>query len=171
MSFRYPDGVRDFVAALDAETGTPFGRDVIGFEREDPRMAGTMEVALAWGGSDEERTLGFANSGATVEGGTHLDGFRDGVTAAVAAYVRGQGLPAADADLCAHRIGTGLRAVVSVKLDRPEFLGSTRGLLGNADVRMCVGEAVREHLGAWFEERPEQATEIVDRIVRGTHEL
>ncbi|MFD0308926.1 DNA gyrase subunit B [Streptomyces sp. NPDC127119] len=172
VSFRYPDGVRDFVAALDAETGMSLGRDVIGFEREDPRMAGTMEVALLWSGSGEERTLGFANSGATAEGGAHLDGFRDGVTAAVTAYARGRGLSAAtDADPCAHRIGAGLKAVVSVKLDRPKFLGSTRGLLGNPDVRMCVGEAVREHLANWFEERPEQAMEIVDRMVRGTHEL
>ncbi|MFE7030839.1 DNA gyrase subunit B [Streptomyces sp. NPDC057621] len=172
VSFRYPEGVRDFVAALDAETGAAFGGDVIGFEREDPRMAGTMEVALLWSGSGKEHTLGFANSGATPEGGTHLDGFRDGVTAAITACARERGLSApTDADLRAQGIGTGLRAVVSVKLDRPEFLGSTRGLLGNADVRVCVGEAVREYLGAWFEEHPKRATEIVDRIVRDDRPL
>ncbi|MET9792713.1 hypothetical protein [Streptomyces canus] len=68
------------------------------------------------------------------------------------------------------RIGEGLTAVVSVKLDRPEFLGATVGLLGNTAVRACVGEAVQEHLSTWFDERPERAAEIVARFVRGVHE-
>ncbi|MGP4046310.1 ATP-binding protein [Streptomyces sp. 2A115] len=168
--YRFPDGVRDFVAALDAETGAALHPDVIGFEREDPRMAGTMEVALLWSGSPEERMRSFANSRATPQGGMHVDGFRDGVAAAVTAYARERGmLAAADPDPGADRIGEGLTAVVSVKLDRPEFLGATIGLLGNTDVRICVGEAVREHLGNWFEEQPERAVEVVDRIVRGSH--
>ncbi|WP_234048612.1 DNA topoisomerase subunit B [Streptomyces liliifuscus] len=170
VSFRFPEGVRDFVAALDAETGSGVQPDVVGFEREDPRMAGTMEVALLWTGSREERILGFANSRATREGGTHVDGFRDGVAAAVIAYARDRGLPGADLDPRDGRICGSLMAVVSVKLDHPEFLGATRGLLGNTDVRDCVGEAVREHLGNWFEEQPERASEFVDRIVRGIHQ-
>ncbi|UUU36573.1 ATP-binding protein [Streptomyces sp. CA-210063] len=168
--FRFPDGVRDFVAALDAETGAALHPDVIGFEREDPRMAGTMEVALLWSGSREERMRSFVNSRATPQGGTHVDGFRDGVAAAVMAYARERGLLAADPDPGADRIGEGLTAVVSVKLDRPEFLGATRGLLGNTDVRVCVGKAVREHLGNWFEEQPGRAAVVVDRIVRGIHQ-
>ncbi|WP_328440386.1 DNA gyrase subunit B [Streptomyces sp. NBC_00444] len=173
--FRFPDGVRDFVAALDAETGVTFHHpDVIGFEREDPRMAGTMEVALLWSGLHDGRIRSFANSRATPEGGTHLDGFRDGVAAAVTAYARKRGLPAADPDTCADRLGeglggrtdlAGLTAVVSVKLDHPEYLGATRGRLDNTDVRACVGEAVRDHLGNWFEEQPKRAAEVVGRIV------
>jgi len=170
VSFRFPEGVRDFVATLDAETGSGVQPDVIGFEREDPRMAGTMEVALLWTGSRQERMVGFANSRATREGGTHLDGFRDGVAAAVIAYARERGLPAADLDPRDDRICRSLTAVVSVKLDHPQFLGATCGLLGNTEVRNCVGEAVREHLRNWFEEDPERAAEFVDRIVRGIHE-
>ncbi|WP_228044809.1 DNA topoisomerase subunit B [Streptomyces ferrugineus] len=169
--FRFPDGVRDFVAALDAETGALLHPDVIGFEREDPRMAGTMEVALLWSASRVERVHSFANSRATPQGGTHADGFRDGVAAAVTAYARKRGLlTAADPGPVADRIGEGLTAIVSVKLDRPEFSGATRGLLGDAEVRACVGEAVQEHLGCWFEEHPERAAEVVDRIVRGIHQ-
>ncbi|MEV2233786.1 DNA gyrase subunit B [Streptomyces phaeochromogenes] len=170
VSFRFPEGVRDLVATLDAETGSGVQPDVIGFEREDPRMAGTMEVALLWTGSRQERIVGFANSRATREGGTHLDGFCDGVAAAVIAYARERGLPAADLDPRDDRICRSLTAVVSVKLDHPQFLGATCGLLGNTEVRDCVGEAVREHLEYWFEEDPERAAEFVGRIVRGIHE-
>ncbi|MGW7730339.1 DNA gyrase subunit B [Streptomyces canus] len=171
VMFRYPGGVRDFVAALDAEAGSLLHEEVIGFEREDPRMAGVMEVAFLWNGSREERMHSFANSLATRQGGTHVDGFREGVAAAVTVYARRRGLlTAADTDLDVARIGEGLTAVVSVKLDRPQFLGATVGLLGNTAVRACVGEAVQEHLGTWFEERPERAAEIVARLVRGLHE-
>ncbi|MFI9170345.1 ATP-binding protein [Streptomyces lincolnensis] len=167
VRFRFPDGVRDFVAALDAETGAGLEPEVIGFEREDPRMAGTMEVALLWSSFHSGRVRGFANSRATAEGGTHLDGFRDGLLAAVTAYARRRGLLTdADPDPAADRIGEGLTAIVSVKLDRPEFLGSTSGLLGDVTVRACVGEAVRDHLGGWFEGHPERAAAIVERIVR-----
>lgn len=169
--FQFPHGVRDFVAALDAETGPALQSDVFGFVREDPRMAGTMEVALLWSGSGEAQVQGFANSRDTREGGTHVDGFRAGVAAAVTEFARERGLTdasePADPDACADRIGEGLTAVVSVKLDHPELLGATRELLGNAEVRSCVAEAVREHLGNWFAEHPERAAEIVNRIVRG----
>lgn len=166
VRFRFPEGVRDFVATLAAETGATLQPHVIGFEREDPRMAGTMEVAFLWGNSREERIRGFVNSRATPQGGTHVDGFRDGLAAAVTAYARKQRLlTAVDPDPGADRLGVGLTAVVSVKLDRPELLGATRGRLGNADVRACVGDAVREHLDNWFEERPERAAEAVERIV------
>ncbi|MGW3123676.1 hypothetical protein ACWDBW_42330 [Streptomyces sp. NPDC001107] len=88
VRFRFPDGVQDFVAALDAEAGANLHPDVIGFEREDPRMAGTMEVALQWSGTRKETVRSFANSRATPQGGTHVDGFRDGVAAAVTEYAR-----------------------------------------------------------------------------------
>ena len=165
--YRFPDGVRDFVAALDAETGTALQPDVFGFEREDEAMAGTMEVALLWGCSSKGQIRGFANSLATGEGGTHVDGFCDGVVAAVTAFARERGLAdASDLDACADRIVESLTAVVSVKLDQPEYLGATRTLLGNPTVRVRVAEAVREHLGTWFEERPERAADIVAGIVR-----
>lgn len=170
VSFRFPDGVRDFVAALDAERGGAPHPDVIGFEREDPRMAGTMEVAMLWSGSGQGQIRSFANSRATRQGGTHVDGFRDGVTAAVTAYARERGLLAADNDPCADRISKGLRAVVSVKLERPEYLGATHELLGNTDVRGCVRQAVREHLGNWIEEQSKQSTQVVDRILRNVHQ-
>ncbi|MCX5215719.1 ATP-binding protein [Kitasatospora sp. NBC_00240] len=165
--FRFPGGARDFVAFLDAQAATPTSPDTIGFECEDPRMAGTVEVAFRWRGSGEERIQSFANSRPTI-GGTHERGFRDGVAASVIEYARARRLlPATDSDLVADRIGVGLTAVVSVKVDQPEFEGSTREWLGNAAVRACVKQAVKDHLGRWLGENPERAAAVIDRIVRG----
>ncbi|MEU6866792.1 DNA gyrase subunit B [Streptomyces sp. NPDC046876] len=171
--FRFPGGAREFVAFLDAGAVAGVPADVIGFEREDPRMAGTVEVALRWRDSrdsrdsGEERVRSFANSRPTPGGGTHVAGFRVGVAAAVTAYARDRRLlTAADPDLGPDRIGEGLTAVVSAKLDRPEYLGATRGELGGAAVCACVEQAVREHLGTWLEAHPERGDAIVARLVR-----
>ncbi|MBM9509507.1 ATP-binding protein [Actinacidiphila acididurans] len=165
LRFHFPGGVRDFVAHLGARAGTAAHTGVIAFEAEDPRMAGTVEAALQWRDPGHEQVLGFANSRPTAEGGTHLLGLRDGVAAALGAYARRRRLlPAGEPDPSADRIGPGLTAVVSVKLDHPEFLGATRGLLGGDAVRACVTEAVRDHLGAWLEENPQQAGALVERV-------
>ncbi|MFI0965785.1 ATP-binding protein [Streptomyces sp. NPDC021080] len=165
--FRFPGGVRDFAVFLDSHMPEPAPADIIAFEHEDPRMAGVMEVAFRWCGSHEERVRSFANSRPT-EGGTHELGFRDGVVAAVTAYARQQQSSAAtDPGLGADRIGAGLTAVVSVKLDRPEFVGPTRGVLGNSEVRDCVGQAVQDHLGRWLKEQQGRAAAVIDRIVQG----
>jgi DNA gyrase subunit B len=120
------------------------------------------------GASLEARVRSFANSKPTPCGGTHVVGFRDGVTAAVNAYARKRRLLAhVDPDFSADRIAEGLTAVVSVKLDGPEFEGATRGTLGNGAVRNCVAEAVQELLGNWLEAHPEQAAAVIDRIVPG----
>lgn len=167
VRFRSPGGARDFVAFLDGPVGRPVHPDVIGFEWHDQRMEGTAEVALRWCTSREERIRSFANSHATLDGGSHVAGFRDGAAAALNAYARqARLLTAAGPDLSADRIGEGLTAVVSVKLDYPEFVGATRCTLGNAPVRHCVAEAVQEHLGNWLRAHPEQAAAIIHRIAR-----
>ncbi|MFE8009385.1 ATP-binding protein [Streptomyces sp. NPDC057418] len=166
VRLRFPGGARDFVAFLDGHEAASAPMDPIAFEYEDPRMAGVMEVAFRWCSCPEERVRSFANSRPTVNG-THTVGFRDGMAAAVTAYAREQGLlTATDPDFGPDRIGEGLTAVVSVKLDRPEFEGSTWGVLGNAEVRDCVRQAVQDHLGRWLKEDPERAAAVIDRIVQ-----
>ncbi|MQY34555.1 DNA gyrase subunit B [Streptomyces sp. RB17] len=165
---RYPGAVREFVAFLDARAETAVHPDIIGIEQDDPLMAGTIEVALRWSSSREGRIRSFANSRPTPEGGTHLAGFRDGVAAAINSRARQRWLlTTADPGLGADRICAGLTAVVSVKLDRPEFHGATCGVLGGAAVRSCVGEAVREHLGTWPARHPEHAGAVIGHVVRG----
>ncbi|MFE7637210.1 MULTISPECIES: DNA gyrase subunit B [unclassified Kitasatospora] len=166
--FHSPGGVRDFVAFLDNRDAAPAATGTLAFEGEDPRMAGTVEVALRWRAGGEERVRSFANSRPTPRGGTHELGFRDGVAAALDAYARKRLRPApAEPGLSAGQAWAGLTAVVSVKLDEPEFHGSTLDVLGNTAVRACVAEAVRRHLDAWLEEHPQQAAAVVERLVRG----
>ncbi|MFF3609930.1 hypothetical protein [Streptomyces sp. NPDC002463] len=119
----------------------------------------------------EERLHSYANSEPTPHGGTHVTGFRDGVAAAVNAYLRECRLLAEAApDLSAAQIGDGLTAVVSVKPDRPEFSGSTRGMLAGTAVRVSVAEAVQDRLRTWLDKHPEHATAITDRIIHGTRQ-
>lgn len=131
-------------------------------------MAGSVEVALRWCDSGKETVRSFANSRRTDEGGAHVEGFRAGWATALTTYARERRLLAAgDPDLGAERVGEGLAAVVSVKLDQPEFRGATLTLLAGAEVRSCVEEAVRDHVGAWLERHPEQASAVVARVARG----
>ncbi|MEV5582098.1 DNA gyrase subunit B [Streptomyces parvus] len=168
VSFRYPDGAGDFVALLDAESERVLP-EVIAFEWENERMAGIAEAALSWRSAREERVRSFANSVPTPEGGTHEVGFRTGVAAALTEHALRHGLlkpggPGLDAD----RVGEGLTAVVSVRLDRPEYDGSTGGRLGGATVRDGVEQGVREHLGSWLDRHPERAAAVIGRITRDT---
>ncbi|MFD7459314.1 MULTISPECIES: DNA gyrase subunit B [unclassified Streptomyces] len=176
--FLFPGGARDFVAFLDASAGTSAQTDVLGFEQECPLMAGSVEVALRWNDTPTERIRSFANSAPTPDGGSHVVGFHDGMAAAINAFARQRQLltdpdpdpdpdPNPAPDLTADRVGAGLTAVISVKLDRPEYLGSTRGVLGNPAVRDCVAHAVRENVGAWLADAPQPAAAVVSRIVRG----
>ncbi|MEV6332903.1 DNA gyrase subunit B [Streptomyces sp. NPDC051909] len=146
---RFPGGARDFVEFLAAGADNPVHTDILHFEWEDPRLAGTVEVALRWSEGPGAGVRSFANSARTPEGGTHVNGFLDGVAAAL-------GLPEAT--------DHGLTAVVSVKLDDPEFEGATRGLLGGEGVRDGVAEAVRGHLAACLAAHPERAGAVVRRL-------
>ncbi|MGW2554184.1 DNA gyrase subunit B [Streptomyces sp. NPDC001635] len=161
VRFRFPGGPRDHIA----EQNTPLHPDVISFEREYSEMGGAVEVALRWCDSHEQRVTSYANSLPTTCGGTHELGFRDGLAAAVNAYAREQQLlTSSDPDFTPTQLGAGLTAIVSVKLDHPEFEGATRGRLGNGPVRGCVAEAVREHLTAWLRANPVQAKAVLARI-------
>ncbi|MER8099276.1 ATP-binding protein [Kitasatospora sp. NPDC094016] len=162
VRFRFPGGPRDHIAEQGAD---PLHPDVIGFEREYSEMEGAVEVAFRWCDSREERVASYANSRPTTGGGTHELGFRDGLAAALNAHARErQLLTPSDLDLTPAQLGAGLTAVVSVKLDRPEFLGAIRDRLGNGPVRACVAEAVREHLAAWLRANPAQAAAVLARI-------
>ncbi|WP_018549537.1 ATP-binding protein [Streptomyces sp. LaPpAH-108] len=161
IRFRFPGGPAEYIA----EQRAPLHPDVIGFEREYPEMAGTVEVALRWCDRHDERIATYANSLPTTGGGTHELGFRDGLATALTACARErQLLSSSDPGFTPAQLGAGLTAVVSVKLDQPEFEGPTRNRLSNPPVRACVTEAVREHLTAWLRTNPAHATAVLARI-------
>ncbi|WP_231978203.1 ATP-binding protein [Streptomyces sp. TLI_053] len=160
VRFRYPGGVRDRLA----EQGAPPHPEVLAFERECPDMEGTVEVALCWADSHEEQVTGYANSRPTTDGGTHQLGFRDGLAAALTAVAGGQYVPTP------ARLGPGLTAIVSVKLDRPEFEGAARARLSNGPVRTCVADAVREHATAWLRADPARAAAVLARLPATTRD-
>jgi DNA gyrase subunit B len=162
LRLHFPGGVREMVAHLDGEGES----DIAGFEQDEPQMAGMMEIAWRWRGFGEGQVQGFANARATLGGGTHVLGFRDGVAGALTAHARERGLLAAtDPDVGWDAVGAGLTAIVSVKLEHPQFEGCTRDTLSNAEVRGYVRQAVERHFGAWLADHPQQATEILAQTV------
>ncbi|NUS09929.1 MAG: DNA gyrase subunit B [Streptomyces sp.] len=165
--FHFPAGVGGLVSFLDAEEDAAPDTELVTVEAADPRMGGTVEAALRWRGpgAGSEVIRSYANCHPTPEGGTHVAGLRDGLAAALTAYARAHRLPLpADGSVSGERIGAGLTAVVSVRLDHPEWEGATHGRLGNTAVRPCVAEAVRDHLTGWLEAHPEQAAALTARL-------
>ncbi|MFF8832924.1 hypothetical protein [Streptomyces sp. NPDC015131] len=163
--FLFPGGAKDFVAFLAARAGASDAPRVLGFEREDPRIGGSIEVALAWSLTAPGGIHSFANGRPTPGGGTHVVGFRHGLAAALDTFARERRLSTASGTAIGPgRFRDGLTAVVSVKLDHPEFEGATRGMLGNAGVREAVSSAVREHVSTWLRADPGLAATAVGRI-------
>jgi DNA gyrase subunit B len=126
-----------------------------------------VEVAMQYTDSYADQIFAYANNINTIEGGMHLQGFRQAVTNAVNAYARKRGaLKEADASLSTDDIMEGLTAVVSVKLENPQFEGQTKTKLGNAKVRSIVYGLVNERLEFFFEENPKLARTIVDKCMQ-----
>ncbi|MET8828095.1 DNA gyrase subunit B [Streptomyces sp. NPDC004610] len=153
VRLRYPDGLGDLFAHTVAQRELPVPTDAVRFAAEDARMGGTMEVILGWSGTGPDHVLGFANGRSTLDGGTAIEGLRDGVRAALDARARERG--------GRQPLGLGLMAVVSVKLDSPVYEGPIRGRLAGDGVREAVGERVREAVGAWLDGDAERARGVV----------
>src|SRR5215469_13378403 len=126
-----------------------------------------VEVAMQYADSYSEQTFSYANNINTIEGGMHLQGFRQAVTQAVNSYAKKKGmLKESDGSLSTDDIMEGLTAVVSVKLQEPQFEGQTKTKLGNAKVRSIVYGLVNERLDFFFEENPKQARVIIEKTMQ-----
>ncbi len=126
-----------------------------------------VEVAMQYTESYADQIFSYANNIGTIEGGMHLQGFRQAVTSAVNAYARKRGmLKESDSTLSTDDIVEGLTAVVSVKLQDPQFEGQTKTKLGNAKVRSIVAGLVYERLEFFLEENPKYARAIVDKCMQ-----
>jgi DNA gyrase subunit B len=126
-----------------------------------------VEVAMQYTGTYTDQIFAYANNINTIEGGMHLLGFRTAVTNAVNTYARKRGmLKESEPSLSSDDIMEGLTAVVSVKLENPQFEGQTKTKLGNNKVRSIVYGLLNERLEFFFEENPKQARTIVDKCMQ-----
>ena len=163
VEFHYEGGIRDFVAYVN-ESKEPIHRHIAYFENESD--AGIAEVAMQWNSSYQESIFSFANNINTVEGGTHMQGFRSALTRTLNKYARDKGLLKEKEDnLEGEDVREGLAAVVSVKLQNPQFEGQTKGKLGNPQIAGFVEATVNAGLSEFLEENPTDARQIVTKAI------
>ncbi len=125
-----------------------------------------VEVALQYTDAYNETVLAFANNVNTVDGGTHLTGFRSALTRTLNDYARRAGLlKESDPNFTGEDVREGLTAVVSVKLPEPQFESQTKSKLGNAEVKGAVESVVGEALARWLEENPREAKAIIQKCL------
>jgi len=158
-TFQYRGGLRAFVEHLN-QGKAPLHREVIHFAKEVNGTA--VEVALQYTDNYTETVLSFVNNVYTVEGGTHLSGFRSGLTRTFNAFGRQVGA-LKDQALSGDDYKEGLTAVVSVKVADPQFEGQTKTKLGNRDVQGHVEAATNEQLSLFCEEHPGVVRAIVSK--------
>ncbi len=162
MSFYFEGGIISFVRHLNRNRNVVHDRPFYVL-RETP--AGAVEVALQYNDSFGESTHTFANNINTVDGGTHLSGFKAALTRTMNDYGKRNGLLKADETLSGEDVREGLTAIISVKLAEPQFEGQTKGKLGNADVAGAVQTVVNDALGAFLEENPQAARRIIEKCI------
>jgi len=161
--FYSEDGLKEFVRYLDA-TREQLTSDVISMEGEKNGIP--VEVALVYNTSYTENLHSYVNNINTHEGGTHLSGFRRGLTHTLKKYAESSGmLSKLKFDISGDDFREGLTAIISVKVAEPQFEGQTKTKLGNRDVSAAVSQAVTEMLTNYLEENPDDAKIIVQKVI------
>ena len=160
-SFYFEGGLVSFVRHLNRNKEVLHARPISVEKRE----GGTsIEVALQYNDSFTENVFAFANNINTVDGGTHVTGFRAALTSSLNDWARKAGiLKDADSNLSGDDVREGLTAVVSVKLVDPQFEGQTKAKLGNAEVKAQVQAAVAEGMVQYLEENPAEGRRIIEK--------
>ncbi len=156
-------GLKEFAQYIDRNR-EPLVADVIYFEGE--REGIPVEVAMTYNTSYTENIQAYVNNINTHEGGTHLSGFRRGLTNTLKKYATDSGMLAKEKiEIDGDDFREGLTAVVSVKVQEPQFEGQTKTKLGNREVTAPVSQAVSEMLAIYLEEHPNEAKLIVDKVI------
>jgi DNA gyrase subunit B len=164
-TFNFERGIEQFVEHLN-EGKDPL-HSVVRFRREDPQQRLICEAAFQYNDGYNDVTLSFVNNINTVEGGTHLSGFRSAFTRVLNNYARKNNLlKANDPTPTGEDIREGLTAVVSVLVPEPQFEGQTKTKLGNGEVGAFVETVVNELIGNYLEEHPPEAKRIVYKAVQ-----
>jgi DNA gyrase subunit B len=162
-SFYFEGGLQSFVRHLNRNKETLHHRPIY-VERREGSTA--VEVALQYNDSYAENVLAFANNINTVDGGTHVTGFRAALTSSLNDWARRAGiLKDNDGNLSGEDVREGLTAVISVKLTDPQFEGQTKAKLGNAEVKGQVQTAVADSLGQYLDENPADGRRILEKCL------
>jgi DNA gyrase subunit B len=162
VEFHYENGIRDFVAYIN-EAKDPIHKRLVYFEGDTEQ--GAVEVAMQWNSSYQESVFTFANNINTVEGGSHLSGFRSALTRTLNAKAQELKLLKKDESLDGEDVREGLAAVVSVKLRNPQFEGQTKTKLGNPGIEGLVQTTVNANLSRFLEENPQDAKQICNKAI------
>ncbi|MGA2775142.1 MAG: DNA topoisomerase (ATP-hydrolyzing) subunit B [Candidatus Omnitrophota bacterium] len=160
--FEFAGGIVSFVEYLN-KNKNPLHNKVVYFEKSQDDIV--IEVALQYNDGYAETMFSFANNINTIEGGTHLSGFRSALTRAINQYAKGKNLLKDDIAITGDDAREGLTAVISVKVPNPQFEGQTKTKLGNSEVEGLCASASLESLGAYFEENPSVANKIIDKVI------
>lgn len=160
--FYYKGGIAEFVKHLN-KNKSPVHDEPLYFEQISDNLS--IEIAMQYNDSYDEKVYSFANNINTVDGGTHMAGFRGAITRTINAYANSSGLTKNfKTSLSGDDVREGLVAVISVKLPQPQFEGQTKGKL-NSDVKGAVESFLNEKLGEYFEQNPNVAKRIVGKAV------
>ena len=161
--FHSKEGLREFIRFLDANR-EPLTEDVIAMEGSKNDIP--VEVAMIYNTSFNENLHSYVNNINTHEGGTHLSGFRRGLTSTLKKYADASGmLDKLKFEISGDDFREGLTAIVSVKVAEPQFEGQTKTKLGNREVTSAVSQAVSEMLENYLEEHPSDAKIIVEKVI------
>jgi DNA gyrase subunit B len=162
-TFYSEEGLTEFVRFLDSNR-EPLMKDVISFEGEKNDVP--VEVAMVYNTSYGENLHSYVNNINTHEGGTHLTGFRRGLTHTLKKYADNSGmLDKLKFEISGDDFREGLTAIISVKVAEPQFEGQTKTKLGNREVSSSVSQAVSEMLTDYLEEHPDDAKTIVQKVI------
>ncbi|HDS08461.1 MAG TPA: DNA topoisomerase (ATP-hydrolyzing) subunit B [Bacteroides sp.] len=161
--FYSDEGLKEFVAYLDA-TREKLIEEIIYMETEKNGVP--VEIALQYNTSFSENIHSYVNNINTIEGGTHLSGFRRGLTRTLKNYADKSGmLSKLKFDINGDDFREGLTAIISVKVAEPQFEGQTKTKLGNSDIMGVVDQAVSSELANYLEEHPRDARQIVSKVI------
>jgi len=160
--FEFSGGIVSFVDYLN-KNKNPLHNKVIYFQKEQEEVI--LEGALQYNDGYAETLYSFANNINTVEGGTHLSGFKSALTRAINQYAKLKNLIKDEIGITGEDVREGLTAVVSVKVPNPQFEGQTKTKLGNSEVEGLVASSSLDSLSAYFEENPSVANKIIDKVI------
>ncbi len=163
-TFHYEGGISEFVLFLN-KNRTAIQEDVIYFESSKDDVV--VEIAMQYTTDYNDNVFTFANNINTHEGGSHLSGFRSALTRVINDYARKKNLlKEKDNNLQGEDIREGLTAIISVKIEDPQFEGQTKTKLGNSEVRGVTESITGESLNAYLEQHPTEAKIIIDKCIK-----